>query len=157
MSTTITVATPHYLLLDSDGPIGPAIMQSTSDVESFVVYGFSSRPRYDRFCAARHTALRPYPLLKGHLIKPSNFTGKRITLIAIDPDGPEGFDVRATSAESLVHSLQAGSDQVPVEFHLIASDQGSTYQIQTEPRYFRQAPGETERHSQSNESDKESP
>ncbi len=133
MSTDYTVATPHYLLLGSNGPVGPDIMQSAPAADQFVVYGFSSRQQYDRFTVAGHAVLRPYPLLNGHLTKPSDYTGNRITLIAIDADGPEELEVRATSAESLVQALASGIDQVAVEFHLVASHRGGVYQILAVP------------------------
>lgn len=126
---TSTASTPHYLLLGSDGPVGPYVMQSEPDADSFAVYGFSSKTHYDRFCAASGLALRPYPLLKGHLRKATDSTGKRITLISVDPDGPEDSDLRATTSESLAQSLESSSDQVPVEFHLTARHRGGAYEI----------------------------
>lgn len=130
---TSTASTPRYLLLGSDGPIGPDVMQPEPDADSIAVYGFSSKARYDVFCTASEQALRPYPLLKGHLRKPPDFTGKQITVISCDPDGPEDSDLRSTTAESLVHSLESSSDQVPVEFHLTASHRGAAYEIHAVP------------------------
>lgn len=132
-TNALSVATPRYLLLGDEGPIGPDVIQSQTDTVSSAVYGFSSKARYDLFCTASEQALRPYPLLKGHLRKPPDFTGKRITMISCDPDGPEDSDLRSTTAESLLHSLESSSDQVPVEFHLTASHRGAAYKIHAVP------------------------
>lgn len=130
-----SIATPHYLLLGDEGPIGPEVEQSDSVTASSAVYGFSSKAHYDRFCAASDLALRPYPLLKGHLRKLGNFTGSRITLIAIDPSGPDELELQTATAESVAQMLETGGEQVPIESHLIASDDGGVYQLRAVPPY----------------------
>jgi hypothetical protein len=130
-SNALTVAKPRYLLLGSDGPVGPEVIRSTTDTGSSAVFGFSSKEHYDRFCTATELPLRPYPLLKGHLRKSPEFTGERITLICVDPGGPVEAEFQATSAESLLLAIETGSDQVPIQFHLIGSPQGSAYTLQT--------------------------
>jgi hypothetical protein len=126
----LSVATPRYLLLGSDGPVGPDVIQLKPDTDSFAVFGFSSKERYDRFCAATELALRPYPLMRGHLRKPPEFTGKRITLICVDSSGPVEAEFQATTADSLVLAMETGSDQVPINFHLIARQQDGAYTLQ---------------------------
>jgi hypothetical protein len=124
-----SVATPRYLLLGSDGPVGPDVTEFTSDTGSLAVFGFSSKEYYDRFCAASELTLRPYPLMKGHLKKSPEFTGKRITLICVDPGGPADVEFQATAAESLLLAIETGSDQVAVDFHLIGGQQGVAYAL----------------------------
>lgn len=129
-SNTSTVAKPRYLLLGSDGPVGPELIRLTTDTDSSAVFGFSSKEHYDRFCAATELALRPYPLMKGHLRRPPEYTGDRITVICVDPGGPVEVEFQATSAESLLLAIETGSDEVPIQFHLIGSPQGSAYTLQ---------------------------
>lgn len=126
---TLSISTPRYLLMGSDGPIGPAVIQPESNTRSSVVFGFSSKEKYDLFCATSQVALRPYPLLKGHLNNQTDSTGKQITLVCVDPVGSAEAGYQATTAESLVEALRTSSEQVTVDFHLIANNQGSAYQL----------------------------
>ncbi|NQV22927.1 MAG: hypothetical protein HQ518_01045 [Rhodopirellula sp.] len=115
--TTLTAATPHYLLLGNDGPIGPVLAPSGSEAFDTVLYGFSSKIYFDRFCAASDQTLRPYPLMKGHLNKPMESTGHRITHVVINADGPAETELHTATTEIVAHALENQLEQVPVEIH----------------------------------------
>ena len=58
------VRTPRYVLLDENRRLGARVIPSDVGGGCSVIYGFSDKRLYDRFCGNSELALRPYRSLK---------------------------------------------------------------------------------------------
>jgi hypothetical protein len=115
-----SAATPNYLLLEANVPIGPTVRSALADDTSLVVYGFSGKPAYDQFIASSNRDLRPYPLTKGYLQRHSAEDSRQLRLVVVDASN---FQQPTITAVSMASALKAQSDssaqiETPCRLHL---------------------------------------
>ena len=91
------VCTPRYVLLDGDRRLGPKVIPLDLGVMCSVIYGFSDKGLYDRFCGNSDLALKPYPLVEGYLRNQVGGSGSKLKLVVFDAEGPRERCLHASS------------------------------------------------------------
>lgn len=122
--TTIAayVDTPYYVLMEGKQRVAPEVEPLASGTRCSVVYGFSSKACYDRFCSNSPVELVPYPLTMVYLQTQAEAPGDRINLVVVDAAGPNEPRLQAGTMEAV---LQGHENRTP---HVIA-----TYQLTLDP------------------------
>ena len=139
------VGTPRYVLLDENRRIGPKIHPSDVGVVCLVVYGFSDKGPYDRFCGNSDLALRPYPLVEGYLrnqVGDSDehqvgvsdehqvgVSGGRLKLIVHDADGPRERFLHAATMEAVLEAQENRAAGVNTGYRLILDLKADAYRV----------------------------
>jgi len=111
-------ATPRYLLLAGDDPIGPELEPLPSGVTCFVVFGFSGKAAYDRFIANSDKELRPYPLMKGYLQNKDAAENTQLNLVVLDADGPSQQIVTAVTMSAALIARSEETSNVDADYQL---------------------------------------
>lgn len=124
-----TAATPRYLLLEGEDPIGPPVKSALPGSVCFAVYGFSGKPAYDRFAANSDRELRPYPLMAGYLQKHTADDGNQLRLVVLDADHPSQQTITAVSTNSALSAQKANSGQIDSEYQLNFDARSSAYHL----------------------------
>lgn len=124
-----TAATPRYLLLEGEDPIGPPMISVDPGGVCFAVYGFSGKPAYDRFAANSDRELRPYPLMTGYLQKHTADDGSQLRLVVLDADHPSQQTITAITTNSALSAQTTNSAQIDSEYRLNFDARSSAYRV----------------------------
>jgi len=124
-----TAATPRYLLLEGNTPIGPALIPEQSENCCLTVYGFSAKGAYDRFLANSERELRPYPLVKRYLQQQSAEHDSQLMLVVLDANSPRQQSIMAVTMESAFAAQSDNAAHIGVEYHLDFDSQSGAYRL----------------------------
>ncbi len=123
--------TPRYVLKDGSRPTSPSILQTSSEAQSTVIFGFSDKPQYDVFLKASSLALTPYPLVKGFLQNQIAADIGSLKLIVLDAASSQQRILLAATFQSVLESFQLNSESVAVSHRLVLEESSPAYRIQT--------------------------
>ena len=129
----VVVCTPRYFLLDGDRRLGPKVIPLDSGVECSVMYGFSDKGPYDRFCENSDLALRPYPLVEGHLRNQVGESGSNLRLIVLDADGPHDRCLHAATTAAVLEAQENRAAGVNTGYRLILDPKADAYRVEEAP------------------------
>ena len=130
MPTTATfVDTPHYILMEGKRRLGPEVAPMASGTECLVVYGFSDKACYDRFCANSQVALVPYPLTKFYLQNQVDAPGDGLNLVVVDSPGPHEPRLRAGTMEAVLQSQEDRTLHVTAAYELTFDPEATAYRV----------------------------
>jgi len=121
---------PRYVLRDGAHPTGPLISQSSSDVRTTAIFGFSDKPEYDVFWNASPLALKPYPLVKGYLQNQIAEVDDWLKLIVLDAITAQQPILHAATLQAVLESMQLDAEFVTVSHRLILDDSSPAYRVQ---------------------------
>ncbi len=122
--------TPRYVLKDGSHPTCPSILQTPSDSQISVIFGFSDKPEYDLFLSTSSLALTPYPLVKTFLVNQSEHGVGSLKLIVLDAASAQQRILHAATFQSVLESFQLfGSDFVAISHQLVREGSSSTYHV----------------------------
>lgn len=121
--------TPRYVLRDGSHPTSPSLLQASSDAQTMAIFGFSDKPEYDVFWNASSLALKPYPLVKGHLQNQIALDGS-LKLIVLDAASSQEPILQAATFQAVLESFQLDSESVPVSHHLIRDESSSEFRVE---------------------------
>ena len=131
MTMNATVAsTPRYVLLEENHRLGPKVIPSDVGVGCSVIYGFSDKGPYDRFCGNSDLALRPYPLVEGYLRNQVTDSGGVLKLIVLDVDGPRE---RCLHAATMLEAQENRAAGVNTGYRLILDPKADAYRVEEAP------------------------
>lgn len=131
MPTSTTVAhTPRYVLIDGDHRIGPKITALPSGGDSLLIYGFSSKSRYEEFCANQPLGLKPYPLVKGYLRNQINESSHCLNLVVLDPRGTNEPLQLATTMQAVLDAQETLAAKVNMTYRLVFNHQADAYSVE---------------------------
>ena len=125
-----TVGTPCYVLLNDKQRIGPKLLPSEGQSEGVIIYGFSDKPPYDRFCENSDLELTPYPLVKGYLQNQLSEAGTHFRLVAVDAEGPDDEWLHAVTMQTALEAQQQSIDHVAISAHLRLDRTTMLYRIE---------------------------
>lgn len=123
----VAACTPRYVLLEGNRPLGPEVMPSDSGVQCSVIYGFSGKAPYDRFCGNTDRALRPYPLVEGYLRSSIDQPGDELKLVVLDADGPSEECLHTATMEAVLRALENRDAHLPAGRQLVFDQQANAY------------------------------
>jgi hypothetical protein len=130
MPTTATfVDTPYYILMDGKRRLGPKVVPLLSGTECSVVYGFSDKACYDKFCANSRLALVPYPLTKFYLQEQADGPGGGLNLVVIDAAGPEEPCLQAATMEAVLQGQNDRALHVTAAYDLAFDQEAMAYRV----------------------------
>lgn len=124
---SIAVATPYYVLLDGKLRVGPTILSILPDRNYTAIFAFSDEQPYKIFCENSNVALTPYPLVKGYLRNQMMESVDSELLIVVDASGPNGSQLNAATASSVLEAQENRSKQVPISFELHFDREAQAY------------------------------
>jgi len=131
MTTTAVIAgTPYYVLLDGNRRIGPRIVPLNSGIECLVVFGFSDKGPYDKFCMKSQLALTPYPLVKDYLRNPVGASGESLKLVVVDAPGPGEPCLYAATMEAVLEAQEKRTSLVKAGYRLMLDLQAEAYRVE---------------------------
>ena len=96
------VETPYYVLMDGKRRFGPEVAPLPSGTICLVVYGFSDKGHYDKFCKRSQVALTPYPLTNFYLQEQAAGPGGGLNLVVVDAAGPDEPSLQAGTMEAVL-------------------------------------------------------
>ena len=123
----VVACTPRYVLLDENRPLGPTVLPLDSGVKCSVIYGFSGKGPYDRFCGNSDRALRPYPLVEGYLRNRIDESGDDLKLIVLDADGPRERCLNAATMEAVLRAQESRNAHLASAQQLVLDQQVNAY------------------------------
>jgi hypothetical protein len=132
-SIEVVVCTPRYVLLDENRRLGPMVIPSDVGVGCSVIYGFSDKGPYDRFCGNSDLALRPYPLVEGYLRNQVGVSGGDLKLIVLDADGPRERCLHAATMEAVLEAKENRAAGVNTGYRLILDPKADAYRVEEAP------------------------
>lgn len=121
--------TPRFVLKEALQAAGPKLARVNSITQPTVIYGFSSKPEFDRFIANCERSLMPYPLIKGFLQNRIDANGDPLQLIVIDVGSEAQEVLYAAEFESVLHAIQHKLNTVPYSHSLSLNPSTSEYCI----------------------------
>lgn len=131
MATTAVIAgTPYYVLLDGNCRIGPEVVPLDSGIECLVVFGFSDKEPYDKFCKKSQLALTPYPLVKDYLRDPAGASREGLNLVVVDPTGPSEPYLHAATMEAVLEAQEKRATLVRASYRLMLDLQADAYRVE---------------------------
>ena len=140
MSTSTSVAdTPNYVLMDVDRRIGPNVMPLDASTECSVIYGFSDKGPYDKFCTNSQQALKPYPLVKGYLRNEMEAPGDSLKLVVIDAAGPSEPYLHAATIEAVLEAQESRAAHVTAAYRLTFDEEANAYRVAVDADVEREA------------------
>jgi hypothetical protein len=90
---TLPASTPFFVLMENKKRVGPQIdfdeSQAADQLAPLVIYGFSDKSQYIRFCENSSLALTPYPLVKFYLRDETSRNPKQMKLVVLNASGPD--------------------------------------------------------------------
>ena len=98
-----------------------------------VIYGFSDKGPYDRFCGNSDLALRPYPLVEGYLRNQVGVLGGDLKLIVLDADGPRERCLHAATMEAVLEAQENRAAGVNTGYRLILDPKADAYRVEEAP------------------------
>ena len=123
----VVVRTPRYVLLDGNRRLGPKVIPLDSEGECSVIYGFSDKGPYDRFCGNSDLALRPYPLVEGYLRNQVGVSDGDLKLIVLDADGPRARCLHAATMEAVLQAQENRIAHLTTAYQLVLDQQANAY------------------------------
>lgn len=130
LTNAAVVATPHYVLLAANQRIGPKLARLTSGIECTLIYGFSDKGPYDKFCLDSGQALRPYPLVKVYLRDQVSAADDGLKLVVVDAAGPEDAFVDGATMEAVLEAHENKAPLVTVAYRLAFDQETSVYELE---------------------------
>lgn len=122
--------TPRYVLLDDNRRLGPKVIPSDVGVGCSVIYGFSDKEPYDRFCGNSDLSLRPYPLVEGYLKNQVGVSGGDLKLIALDAGGPRELRLHAATMEAVLEAQENRAAGLNTGYRLIFDPNVDAYRVE---------------------------
>lgn len=122
---------PRYVLKQGAIPTCPPLVQAVSDAQTSAIFGFSSKPAYDVFMSASTLALTPYPLIKRFLQSQIDLDLVALNLVVLDAVSSTERYLYAASFQTILESLQLGSDRVTISHRLTLDDATASYKIES--------------------------
>lgn len=130
MPTTPTfVDTPYYVLMEEERRFGPKVIPLPSGTKCFVVYGFSGKACYDKFCANSQLALVPYPLTKAYLQTQADGPGGGLNLVVVDAAGPNEASLQAGTMEAVLQGQEDRTPHLTAAYHLTFVPESAAYRV----------------------------
>lgn len=129
-----TAATPHYLLLEANIPIGPSVNFPSSAGNSVAVYGFSGKPSYDHFIASSDRDLRPYPLTQGFLNRHAADDSTDLNLVIVDAMDFDQQNLVAVTMKAALKAHQDSAPQLDPRSRLYLQSQSGVYHLTESPQ-----------------------
>jgi hypothetical protein len=123
------VDTPYYVLMDGKRRLSPEVVPFPSGTECSVVYGFSDKACYDKFCANSQLALVPYPLTRFYLQDQADTPGDRINLVVVDAASPNEPCLRAGTMEAVLQGQEDRTLHVTAAYDLTFDPEAAAYRV----------------------------
>ena len=123
------VDTPYFILLEGKRRVGPEVVPLPSGTECSVVYGFSGKACYDKFCANSPAALVPYPLTRFYLQNQADVPGDRINLVVVDAAGPHEPRLQAGTMEAVLQGQEERTPHVTAAYQLTIDPEAAAYRV----------------------------
>jgi hypothetical protein len=127
--STVAASTPNYVLIDGNLPTGPRVVRLDASTECSVIYGFSDKGPYDKFCTNGQQALRPYPLVKGYLRNQMEAPSDSLKLVVIDAAGPSERYLQAATFEAVLEAQESRAAHVAAAYRLTFDEEANAYQV----------------------------
>ena len=128
-NTIVDASTPNYVLIDGTLRIGPEVVPLDAGLECSAIYGFSDKGPYDRFCANSQLALKPYPLVKGHLRNQIDAPGDSLKLVVIDAAGPSEPYLHAATFKAVLEAQETHAAHVTAAYRLTFDKEVNAYRV----------------------------
>ena len=125
---SIICDTPRYVLLEDREPIGPEVIQVSSEGGCVAVYGFSGKQACLVFSTNSDRALRPYPLTKGYLKNRIEEQTDETHLIIIDAVAPTDECLTAATMEHVLAAQNGGGPRMKNGFHIMLCQNSGEYE-----------------------------
>lgn len=130
MTTLSTyVGTPYYVLMEGKRRVAPAVLPLPAGTECSVIYGFSDKACYDKFCANSPAPLVPYPLTRFYLQNQADTPGDRINLVVVDAAGPHEPSLQAGTMEAVLQSQEEQTPHVTAAYQLTLDPESAAYRV----------------------------
>jgi hypothetical protein len=123
------VSTPYYVLLEGNRPVGPDVEPLPSGTQCAVVFGFSGKACYDRFCANSPGVYVPYPLTKVYLQSQAESSGDKINLVAVDAAGLLEPCLQAGTMEAVLQGQEDRTPHVTAAYQLTFDPEAAAYRV----------------------------
>ena len=123
------VRTPHYVLMDGSRRLGPQVIPLDLGANCSIIYGFSDKGPYDRFCGNSDMALTPYPLVKGYLRNQVGDSGGDLNLVVLDADGPRERCLHAATMEAVLEAQESLTIHVTAAHRLTFDKDAAAYRV----------------------------
>ncbi len=127
---TAAAGTPYYVLLEGSHRIGPEIEPLVSGTGCSVIYGFSDKGSYDRFCANSHLELTPYPLVRAFLRSQADTADGCLKLVVVDAAGPCEPSLQAATVDAVLQAHENRSPQVTAAYRLSFASEANAYRVE---------------------------
>lgn len=128
--SVVVAGTPHFVLMDGNRRIGPTLVSLSSGMEYSIIYGFSDRGPYRRFCKNSEPGLTPYPLVKVYLRSQVDGPDDRLRLVVVDAVGPRAPYLQAATMEAVLESLENRTTLVTVAYRLMLDQEANGYRVE---------------------------
>lgn len=123
------VQTPYYVLMEGKRRVAPEVVPLPLGTLCSVVYGFSDKACYDRFCANSQLALVPYPLTRFYLQNQADTPGDRINLVVVDAAGPHESRLQAGTMEAVLQGQEERTPHVTAAYQLTLDPEAAAYRV----------------------------
>ena len=130
--STVAASTPNYVLIEGNLPTGPRLVPLAASTECSVIYGFSDKGPYDKFCTNSQQALKPYPLVKGYLRNQMEAPGDSLKLVVIDAAGPSEPYLHAATMEAVLEARESRAAHVIAAYRLTFDEEANAYRVDTQ-------------------------
>ena len=128
--STVATSTPNYVLIEGNLPTGPRVVPLAASTECSVIYGFSDKGPYDKFCTNSQQAIKPYPLVKGYLRNQMEAPGDSLKLVVIDAAGPSEPNLHAATIEAVLEAQESRAAHVTAAYRLVFEQQAEAYRVE---------------------------
>ncbi len=121
------VEVPRYILNLDHAPMRPMLDRPLQSQAVTVIYGFSTKSKYDSFLltCAKKEELTPYPLVKGYMEKLLNTEPNSLHLVAVDAASADQATLDAATMQSIVSALTNRQPDVLIS-HALSRDASNT-------------------------------
>ncbi len=123
------VETPYYVLMEGKRRVAPEVEPLPSGTRCAVVYGFSNKACYDKFCSNSPVALVPYPLTNVYLQSQVDTPGDRIDLVVVDAAGPRELRLQAGTVEAVLQGQENRTPHVTAAYQLMLDPEATVYRV----------------------------
>jgi hypothetical protein len=97
-------------------------------MECSVIYGFSDKVPYDKFCAKSQQALKPYPLVNVYLRNQIEAPDS-LKLVVIDAAGPSEPYLHAATIEAVLEAHESRAAHVIATYRLTFDEEANAYRV----------------------------
>ncbi len=119
---------PQYILRDGSNFASPLVFQTSFEIGSTVLYGFSDKHEYDAFISSSELSLMPYPLVSGYLER--RLDSNSLQLVVLDADSFHQTPLQAATFHAVLDSLRKKVHTVPVTHRLMIDIAGTSYRVE---------------------------